>query len=58
MEKLYNCEQVANRYGVKVDTVWTWIRSGKLPAVKIVRRYRVKETDLATFEEQNRTVTE
>ena len=34
MEHFYSCEQVAERYGVKVATVWEWIRSKKLPAIK------------------------
>lgn len=55
MEKLYNCEDVANRYDVKVETVWAWIREKRLPAVKIGKGYRVKETDLVTFEQKNRT---
>lgn len=55
MEKLYSCEDVANRYGVKVETVWAWIREKQLTAVKIGKRYHVKETDLTTFEQKNRT---
>lgn len=58
LEKLYSCEQVADRYGVKVETVWAWIREKRLPAVKIGKGYRVKESDLATFEQQNNTATE
>lgn len=50
MEKFYSCEQVAERYGVKVATVWTWVREKKLPAVKIGGVYRVRESDLAEFE--------
>lgn len=55
MEKLYSCEQVAERYGVKIETVWAWIRSKKILAVKIGKSYRVKESDLAIFEQQNQT---
>lgn len=55
MEKLYNCGDVANRYGVKVETVWAWIREKQLIAVKIGKSYRVKETDLTIFEQKNRT---
>lgn len=56
MEKLYSCEDVANRYGVKVETVWAWIRDKRLLAVKIGKSYRVKENDLAAFEKENQTV--
>ena len=56
MAKLYSCEDVANRYGVKVETVWAWIRDKRLLAVKIGKSYRVKENDLAAFEKENQTV--
>lgn len=55
MEMFYSCEQVADRYGVKVETVWAWIREKKLPAVKIGTRYRVKASDLEAFEQENKT---
>jgi excisionase family DNA binding protein len=50
MEKLYDCKQVAERYGVKITTVWEWIKTGKLKAVKIGRLYRVTEEALMSFE--------
>lgn len=55
MEIFYSCEQVANRYGVKVTTVWEWIKAQKLPAVKIGKSYRIKEADLDAFEQRNMT---
>lgn len=55
MEVLYSCEDVANRYGIKVETVWTWIREKRLPAVKIGKGYRINENDLNAFEKKNRT---
>ena len=55
MEKLYSCEEVANRYGIKAETVWAWIREKRLSAVKIGKSYRVKEIDLVAFEQKNRT---
>lgn len=58
MEKFYSCEAVAERYGVKVITVWDWIRKRKLPAIKIGGQYRVSENDLKAFERNNRTVTD
>lgn len=56
MEKFYSCEQVADRYKVKIETVWAWIREKKLPAVKIGKQYRIKDSDLTTFEQSNKTV--
>lgn len=56
MEKLYTCEEVAERYSVKAITVLEWIRQKKLPAINIGKGYRVKESDLLEFEQSNKTV--
>lgn len=56
MSKMYNCEEVSERYNVKVITVWDWIRNKKLPAIKIGREYRIREEDLEAFEDERRTV--
>ena len=50
MEKLYTCEDMARRYGVKLITIWDWIRKGKLPALRIGKRYYVTEDGIAAFE--------
>ena len=56
MEKLLTCEQVAERYSVKVITVYEWIRSKKLPAIKVGgRNYRIRTEDLDAFERQYET---
>lgn len=55
MEKFYSCEQVAERYAVKLTTVWSWIRNRKLPAVKIGKQYRIPEHALEAFESNNST---
>lgn len=56
MSKMYTCEDVAERYGVQVITVWDWIRKKKLPAIKIGKSYRIREEDLKTFEDDRLTV--
>lgn len=56
MSKMYTCEDIAERYGVRLITVWDWIRKKKLPAIKIGRGYRVAEEDLKQFEDSRRTV--
>lgn len=53
MSKLYTCKEVAERYGVKTETVWDWIRTGKLKAFRIGRLYRVSEECLTSFEKSN-----
>lgn len=55
MEKYLSCEQVAEKYGVKLITVWAWIREKKLPAIKIGKMYRIKPSDLEAFEEARKT---
>lgn len=56
MEKFYSCEEIAERYDVKIITVYDWIKLQKLPAVKIGKQYRITAEDLAEFERRNRTV--
>lgn len=56
MGKLYTCDEIAKKYSVKTRTVWDWIRSKKLPAIKVGRGYRIKEEDLEIFEISRRTV--
>lgn len=58
MSEYLNCEQVAQRYDIKVLTVWDWIRKKKLPAIKIGKEYRIRQEDLITFEEQRKTIKE
>lgn len=41
MAKMYTCDEVAERYKVKVITVWDWIRQRKLNAIKLGREYRI-----------------
>lgn len=55
MKDLFSCLDVANRYGVSLATVWRWIRSKRLPAMKIGKVYRVRSSDLDFFESKNKT---
>ena len=54
LSKMYTCDEVAERYRVKVITVWDWIRKKKLPAIRIGRDYRISEDDLKSFEASRR----
>ena len=58
MSRMFTCEEVAERYKVKVITVWEWIRQKKLPAINLGREYRISEDDLKVFEESRRTIAE
>lgn len=48
--RFYTCEDVAELYGVKLSTVWKWIRDGKLAAYVIGKVYRIDEEQLKEFE--------
>ena len=50
MNNLYTCAEIASRYKVKVITVYHWIKTGKLAAVKIGKAFRVTEAALIDFE--------
>ena len=58
MAQMFTCEEVAERYKVKVITVWEWIRQKKLGAIKLGREYRITEDDVVAFEDSRRVKTE
>ncbi|APU16672.1 MULTISPECIES: helix-turn-helix domain-containing protein [Actinoalloteichus] len=45
-EDMLSVEQVADRLGLHVRTVRGYIRSGRLPAVRIGKQYRIAPADL------------
>ena len=49
----YTCQEVADRYRVKVTTVWGWINDKKLHALKLGREYRISQKDLDEFEKRD-----
>ncbi|WFD12247.1 helix-turn-helix domain-containing protein [Tepidibacter hydrothermalis] len=55
MEKYLSCEEVAEKFSVKVITVWSWIREKKLKAIKTGKMYHIRPQDLAEFEEARKT---
>lgn len=50
MSDIFTCEDIAQRYGVKLITVWDWIRKKKLPAIRIGKRYYIRKEDIESFE--------
>lgn len=46
----YTPEEIAARYSVTKQTVWSWLRSGVLPAIRVGRIYRIRPCDIETFE--------
>lgn len=55
MEKYFSCEEIAEKFGVKVITVWQWVREKKLKAIKTGKLYRITPEDLAEFENSRKT---
>jgi len=55
MEKLLTAKQVAERLSVHINTVWTYLLTGKLKGFKLSgstksqSHWRIKETDLESF---------
>ncbi len=49
MDELLTVTEVAEYLGVTERTVYNWVRAGKLPAVKVGRLWRVRESDLASW---------
>src|SRR5581483_11317864 len=52
-ETLYTVEQVAERLGLHVKTVRSYVREGKLKAVRIGKQYRIAAADLAALTGQS-----
>ncbi len=46
---LLTAEQVAERLQVREETVYDWLRAGRLRGVKLGRIWRVREADLEAF---------
>jgi excisionase family DNA binding protein len=47
--------EVAEQLGFSDQTIHNWIRDKKLPAVKIQRSYRIKQSDVNRLVEAHRT---
>jgi|SRR5690606_5340976 len=46
---LLTAEQVAERLQVREETVYDWLKAGRLRGVKLGRIWRVREADLEAF---------
>ncbi|WP_067697456.1 helix-turn-helix domain-containing protein [Nocardia jejuensis] len=48
-DRLYSVDEVADRLGLHVRTVRSYVRDGKLAAVRIGKQYRIAHADLEAF---------
>lgn len=49
----YTPQEVAEKFGVKVITVWDWIRKGKLRAYRVGGRlYRITDKQIESFKKK------
>lgn len=53
MEKLYTAKQVADLLQINVHTVLRFIREGKIKAIKVGREYRIKQSMLDLYTQEN-----
>lgn len=56
MEKYLSVEEAAEILGVEYKTVYRLVRSGELPAGRIGRVYRIRESDLSEYFERTKVV--
>jgi len=45
-ERLLTAREVADRLGLSTETVLAWVRRGELPAFRLGRAVRFRESDL------------
>ena len=45
-EKWVNLEDIAVHLSVSIDTVRTWVRSGKIPVYRVGKRYKFKISEV------------
>ncbi len=54
MEKLLNVNQLADILGLKKITVYEWVRSNRIPFIKLGKRVLFHPSDIADFIKANR----
>ena len=48
-DRMYSLEQVAERLGMQVRTIRSYVRTGRLKAIRIGKQYRVAREDLESI---------
>lgn len=57
MEKIYTPDMAAEALHVSTGTVKNWLRSGRLQGIKAGRQWRIRESDLTQFINQDKLET-
>lgn len=53
MENYFTPQEIADKFKVKINTVYLWIRQGKLKAIKVGDLWRIPESELENFIKKN-----
>lgn len=56
--KFYTAREVAATLRLDVNTIYEYIRMGKLPAARFGNRYRITEEDIRQFIEYRKSITQ
>lgn len=51
MDKYYQVTDIAKRYGVTLGTVYSWIKMGRLKAMKLGKCFYIRESDIKDMEQ-------
>ena len=58
MDEWLTLTQIAETLQLDIETIRNWVRKKQLPAYRVGRAYRVKQSDLDKFLAQRRTTTD
>ena len=45
-DTILSVQQIAKFFGVSKKTVWEWCKKGKLPAFKIGKEWKIRQSDM------------
>ena len=49
VERIYTPQEVAEQLQLPIQTIWLYLRTGRLSGAKIGKHWRIRETELAAF---------
>lgn len=54
-EKLYTIAELSNKYNIKADTIFRWVRRGHISAIRKNDRLYISEFDIPSYLKQGKT---